>query len=212
MNKTIGPLALLMTTAVFSACRPDSPAERTSAISLDSLERRNVALRLPASPDRYDREVCTRSVAGAILADSAAFAHSGYSFVRVLPNESYEMCRYDDHTVLEIAQYGCEYFGFSLKWCYNDVAPQASDAQIIERTLENTKNLAPWCTGIGSYIGDAAALLQAYARENGADALLGHTLDFYPPDGTYRHRVTVDSLYRFGQAACVEVMFGIGPL
>lgn len=211
MNKTAGLLALLTVAAVFSACRTDN-AERSSVISLDSLERRNIALRLPASPDRYDREVCVRSYARAILADSAGFAQGHYSFVRTMPNESYEMCRYDDHTVLEIANYGCEYFGFSFRWCYNDLAPEVSDARIVERAIENTKAIAPWCTEIGSYVGDGADFLETYAREKGAEALLGNTLDFYPPDDAYGYRVRVEPPVRFGNAACIEVAYSLGPL
>lgn len=211
MAKIIANLFFISLVLLASCCGRGGAGDASGYVSLDSLERLNVSLRRPSSVDRYDKDVCKRGYASPILVDNAPFAADGYSFVRTMPNEGYEMCRYDGHTLLEIAQYGCENYSFSVKWCYDDISAGATDEQITERAIRNTKEIAPWAGNAGLAMADAADFLNVYIEENGINYATGAALDYYPPDYGYRHKVTMDTVRRYGNAACVVIEFSQGP-
>lgn len=210
MAKIIANVFFLSIILLASCVGSGSAEDASGYVSLDSLERLNVNFRRPSSEHGYGKDVCKSGYASPILADNAPFASDGYSFVRTMPNEGYEMCRYDGHTVLEIAQYGCENYSFSVKWCYDDISAGATDEQITERALLNTKEIARWAGNAGLAMADAADFLNVYIEENGINYTTGVALDYYPPDYGYRHKVTMDTVRRYGNAACVAIEFSQG--
>lgn len=187
-------------------------AETPVTVSLDSLERRNIALRDTGGADTYHTDGCVRGEAMPMLADSTPFTLSNYSFVRVTPNKSYEMCRYGDDAVLEISNSGCEYFSFSFGWSYNGISPGIADSAVVSRAIADTGEAARWCGAFADEIVSAADTLAAYLKRDGLAFVSGRKLDFMPENGGFRHVVSVDSAARFSDAACVKVSFDIGPL
>ena len=191
---------------VVSSCKAETP------VSLDSLERRNIALRDTGGADTYYVDGCVRGYAMPMLADSTPFTLSNYSFVRVAPNKSYEMCRYGGDTVLEISNSGCGYFSFSFGWSYNGISPETADSILACRAVADTRDAARWCGVMTGGIASAADTLERHIREGGLKAAAGRTFDFMPANGGFRYVVSVDSVRRFSDAACVKVSFDIGPL
>lgn len=197
-----------------AACKGGGPAgnERGQQmlVSLDSLERRNVGQRLSLAESPYDSS-CVRGLAVPMLSESTPFAQSGYSFVRVVPNRSYEMCRYDDHAVLEIGQGGCEYFSFVFKWSYNGVPTKMSDRELYTRALEDTRTVGLWCREFGNdVVAGADTLLMHLQKDN--VGFVGTDFDFLPPAEDFRYTVRLDSPERFSDAAVVSVVYAMGPL
>lgn len=197
-----------------AACKGSGPAgndrKQQTLVSPDSLERRNVGQRLSLAESPYDSS-CVRGLAVPILSDNAPFAQSGYSFVRVTPNRSYEMCRYGDHAVLEIAQGGCEYFSFVFTWSYNGVPAEMSDRELYVRALEDTRAAGVWCREFGADVAAGADTLLVNLQRNSA-GIEGMDFDFLPPVEDFRYTVHLDSLARFSDAAVVSVVYAIGPL
>ena len=197
-----------------AACKRSGPVgngqgEQTLVL-LDSLERRNVGQRLSSAEGPYDSS-CVRGLAVPMLSESTPFAQSGYSFVRVVPNRSYEMCRYDDHAVLEIGQGGCEYFSFVFKWSYNGVPEGLSDRELYTRALEDTRAVGRWCREFGSDVAAGADILLTHLQKDG-DGIVGTDFDFLPPVEDFRYTVRLDSPERFSDAAVVSVVYAMGPL
>lgn len=182
------------------------------AVSLDSLERRNVSLRPVVEPGDYDADGCVRGQAMPMLTDSTPFIMSNYSFVRTAPAVSYEMCRYADNTVLEISNSGCEYFSFSFGWSYNGVSPDIADSAVVSRSIADTRDAGRWCGAFADEIVSAADTLERHIREVGLKAAAGRMFDFMPANGGFRYVVSVDSVRRFSDAACVRIAFSFGPL
>lgn len=179
-------------------------------VTLDSLERFHAGLRLPAAQYPYDSS-CVRGLAAPMLAEDAPFVQSGYSFVRVVPNRSYEMCRYGDHAVLEIAQGGCEYFRFVFRWSYNGLPADISDRELYLRALEDTRNAGRWCGELSRDVTAGADTLLAQMQKDDID-VGGTELDFLPPVEDFRYHVRMDTLVRFSDAAVVSVSYTMGPL
>ena len=196
------------------ACKGSGPAgngqgEQT-LVSLDSLERRNVGQRLSPAEGPYDSS-CVRGLAVPMLSESTPFAQSGYSFVRVVPNRSYEMCRYSDHAVLEIGKGGCEYFSFVFKWSYNGVPAEMSDREMYTRALEDTRAVGRWCREFGDDVAAGADTLLTHLQKDNA-GIVGTDFDFLPPAEDFRYTVRLDSPERFSDAAVVSVVYAMGPL
>lgn len=182
------------------------------AVSLDSLERRNVSLRPVVEPGDYDADGCVRGQAMPMLTDSTPFIMRNYSFVRTAPAVSYEMCRYDDNTVLEISNSGCEYFSFSFGWSYNGVSPDIADSAVVSRSIADTRDAGRWCGAFADDIAAGADALAGYAAGKDLTGITGEKLDFFPPNGDFRYTVSVDSVRRFSDVACVRIAFSFGPL
>lgn len=179
-------------------------------VTLDSLERFHTGLRLSAAQYPYDSS-CVRGLAVPMLAEDAPFVQSGYSFVRVVLGRSYEMCRYGDHAVLEIAQGGCEYFSFVFRWSYNGLPADISDRELYLRALEDTRNAGRWCGELSRDVTAGADTLFAHWQKGDID-VVGTEFDFLPPVEDFRYHVRLDTLARFSDAAAVSVSYTMGPL
>lgn len=92
--------ALGLLYACRDAVRTEGMAQE--GVSLDSLWKRCVDLRVGAEGSRVDVSDCVRGVPMPILVDSTPFAAADYSFVRVNAVTGYELCRYGEHALLEI--------------------------------------------------------------------------------------------------------------
>ena len=132
---------VLAALGLLCACRDAVRTEGTAqeGVSLDSLWKRCVDLRVGAEGSRVDVSDCVRGVPMPILVDSTPFAAADYSFVRVNAVTGYELCRYGEHALLEIEQGGCEYFGVTFRWSYNAVGEVVSDRQLVRRALLDTR-------------------------------------------------------------------------
>ena len=132
---------VLAALGLLCACRDAVRTEGTAqeGVSLDSLWKRCVDLRVGAEGSRVDVSDCVRGVPMPILVDSTPFAAADYSFVRVNAVTGYELCRYGEHALLEIEQGGCEYFGVTFRWSYNAVGEEVSDRQLVRRALLDTR-------------------------------------------------------------------------
>lgn len=197
-----------------AGCADGSPSGATGKqdipVKLDSLERFHTGQRLSAAQYPYDSS-CVRGLAVPMLVEDAPFVQSGYSFVRVVPGRSYEMCRYGDHTVLEISQGGCEYFSFVFRWSYNGLPADVPDREIYRRALEDTRNAGRWCGELGRHVTAGADTLLAHWQKSEA-GVIGMDLGFLPPVEDFRYKVRLDTLARFSDAAVVSVSYAIGPL
>ena len=121
------------------------------------------------------------------------------------------MCRYGDHTVLEIGQGGCEYFSFVFKWSYNGLPADVPDREIYRRALEDTRVAGRWCGELGRYVAAGADTLLAHWQKSEA-GVIGMDFGFLLPVEDFRYNVRLDTLERFSDAAVVSVSYAIGPL
>lgn len=203
---------VLAALGLLCACRDAVRTEGTAqeGVSLDSLWKRCVDLRVGAEGSRVDVSDCVRGVPMPILVDSTPFAAADYSFVRVNAVTGYELCRYGEHTLLEIEQGGCEYFGVTFRWSYNAVGKEVSDRQIVRRALLDTRQAGRYCGPMGEDVVRGTDMLLAEWSAGGD--VPGEEMDFRPSAGDFYYKVRLDSLVRFSDAAVVAVRYVLGPL
>ena len=116
---------------VVSSCKAETP------VSLDSLERRNIALRDTGGADTYYVDGCVRGYAMPMLADSTPFTLSNYSFVRVSPNKSYECA---GTVAIPCWKYRIRVAGISVfvRMGYNGISPETADSILACRAVADT--------------------------------------------------------------------------
>ena len=203
---------VLAALGLLCACRDAVRTEGTAqeGVSLDSLWKRCVDLRVGAEGSRVDVSDCVRGVPMPILVDSTPFAAADYSFVRVNAVTGYELCRYGEHALLEIEQGGCEYFGVTFRWSYNAVGEEVSDRQLVRRALLDTRQAGRYCGPMGEDVVRGADTLLAVWSAGGD--VPGEEMDFRLSAGDFYYKVRLDSLVRFSDAAVVALRYVWGPL
>ena len=203
---------VLAALGLLCACRDAVRTEGTAqeGVSLDSLWKRCVDLRVGAEGSRVDVSDCVRGVPMPILVDSTPFAAADYSFVRVNAVTGYELCRYGEHALLEIEQGGCEYFGVTFRWSYNAVGEVVSDRQLVRRALLDTRQAGRYCGPMGEDVVRGADTLLAVWSAGGD--VPDEEMDFRPSAGDFYYKVRLDSLVRFSDAAVVALRYVWGSL
>ncbi len=203
---------VLAALGLLCACRDAVRTEGTAqeGVSLDSLWKRCVDLRVGAEGSRVDVSDCVRGVPMPILVDSTPFAAADYSFVRVNAVTGYELCRYGEHALLEIEQGGCEYFGVTFRWSYNAVGEEVSDRQLVRRALLDTRQAGRYCGPMGEDVVRGADTLLAVWSAGGD--VPGEEMDFRLSAGDFLKEVALRLSTIFADAAGVALGSVGGPL